>query len=64
MITTTLFENGNEYQVTYKVVEAVEPAKQHFTLNGKICQVISKVQVNDVTITEEMATMPLMRPGL
>lgn len=64
MITTTLFENGNEYQLTYKKVEAMEPAKEHFTMNGEICQIVSKVQVNEITITEEMSTMPLKRPGL
>ena len=64
MITTTLFENGNEYQLTYKTVEAVEPAKEHFNLNGKICQVVSKVQVNEITVTEEMSTMPLNRQAV
>ncbi len=55
MKTTTLCENGNVYTLTFKEVLQEIIGKNHFTLNGKLHTVISKIKINKITITDEMS---------
>lgn len=55
-MTTTMYENGNTYQLTYKEVDdkPVNPESDYITINSHLFEVISKVQINDFTVPESM----------
>lgn len=56
MKTTTLCENGNTYQITYKEVEDkhVNPKNNYITIDSELFEVISKIQTDESAVTESM----------
>jgi len=56
MKTTTLCENGNTYQITYKEVEdkPVNPKNNYITIDSELFEVISKIQTDESAVTESM----------
>lgn len=56
MKTTTLCENGNTYQITYKEVEniPVNPENNYITIDSELFEVISKIQTDESAVPESM----------
>lgn len=61
METMKLYENGNVYELTFKPVLQEIDGKKHFRLNGKLHTVISKIRINEITVTDEMSER--IKPG-
>lgn len=66
MKTTTLFEKGNTYDLTYQKSKKRELGKVYISIDGECYKVISKVQTNEVTVTDEMSenVKPLNRQSI
>lgn len=52
---TTLYKNGNTYEVELEKANEIIEGNQYITVDGKPYRVISEVQTNSETITEEMS---------
>lgn len=52
METTTLYENGNTFEITYKRAETREPNKNYIYINKVLHEVISKIKTNKINVTE------------
>lgn len=55
METTIIYENGNTFNLNYKVAKFKEPNKTYFYIDNVLCEVISKVKTNTITITDKMS---------
>ncbi len=52
MKTTTLYENGDTFEITYKRAEIKEPNKNYIYIGEVLHEVISKVKTNTITVPE------------
>lgn len=52
MKTTTLYENGDTFELTYKRTESKEPNKNYIYIDKVMHEVISKVKTNTINVTE------------
>jgi len=52
---TTMYENGNTYEVKLLKVKTIAPGHKYVRADGELFQIISKVQTNSETITDEMS---------
>lgn len=52
MKTTTLYENGNTFEVTYKTATEKEPNKNYIYIDEVLHEIISKVKTNTINVTE------------
>lgn len=54
-MTTTMYENGNTFQVKLQKATTIDPGKNYIKVDGEPFEVISKVRTNTVTITDQMS---------
>lgn len=52
MKTTTLYENGNTFELIYKRAETKEPNKNYIYIDEVLHEVISKLKTNTINVTE------------
>jgi uncharacterized membrane protein len=52
METTTLYENGDTFEITYKRAETREPNKNYIYINEVLHEVISKIKTNTINVTK------------
>ena len=52
IITTTLYENGDTFEVTYKRATEKEPKKNYVYVDEVLHEVISKVKTNTFNVSE------------
>lgn len=55
MKTTTLYENGDTFKITYKRAETKEPNKNYIYIDEVLHEVVSKVKTNSIAITNKMS---------
>lgn len=53
METTTLYENGDTFEVTYKRATEKEPNKNYIYIDEVLHEVIRKVKTNDFNVNEK-----------
>lgn len=53
--TTTLYENGDAFEITYKRAETKEQNKTYISINDVLNEVISKVKINSITATDKIS---------
>ncbi|WP_209390564.1 hypothetical protein [Chryseobacterium sp. RR2-3-20] len=52
MTTTTLYQNGDTFEITYKIAETKEPNKNYIYIDDVLHEVISKIKTNEFNVTE------------
>lgn len=52
MKTTTLYENGDTFEITYKRAETKEPNKNYIYIDEVLQEVISKVKTNTINVKQ------------
>ena len=52
---TTLYENGNAFEVTLLEAKEKNPGKIYIYIDNVLHEVISKVKINGVTVTDKMS---------
>ena len=62
MNTTTFYENGDTFEITYKRVTEKKPNKNYILIDEILHEVISKEKINITTITDKMSLNVL--PGV
>ena len=55
MKTTILYENGNTFRLTYRPAIDNDLTKKYFSIGENIFEVVSKIKLNNVTITEQIS---------
>ncbi|MCJ8498552.1 hypothetical protein MVI27_09790 [Chryseobacterium salipaludis] len=50
--TTTLYENGDAFQLKYRYAKEKQPGKSYIDIDGQPAEVISKIKLNDTNTTE------------
>lgn len=52
MKTTTLFENGDTFEITYKRAETKNPKKKYIFIDEVLHEVTSKVKTNTINVNK------------
>lgn len=53
MKTTTLYENGDTFEITYKRTTEKEPNKNYILIDDVLHEVISKTKTNTINVNEQ-----------